>query len=662
VSCFALIKGNTAVNEKWRSTLMANYHFHAQIIKGSVGRSAVAAAAYRAGEKLHDEKQDVDHDYSRKTGVVWREIYLPDNAPEEFYDRETLWNAVEKAETDPKGRFAREINLALPRELDGEDQFGILVNFIYANFKDRGIIADMAIHDKGDGNPHAHIMLPMRPMNERGEWENKTQKVYICKNAEGKERGFTAEELKAQPAGVWAKKLPYYKNGDVNGERLYLTKAEAKTNPAYKDYQHVKGKNDPQKTFADRENPVYAEWNKTETLINWRLQWARECNDMLRDQNIKALVDHRSFKDRGIIQLPTVHRGAAANELEKRGIKTDVGSYNREIKSLNNEVKRMSQQQINNSRDLETELQEIRQMLLKTQANQEQAEREQTAAKEQATKEQAAKEQAQREADRLKAEQEHAALSRDTRERDGREPPQAKTHSLDYKPKIEDEGQTALPPQQPADQVIKQANALQKSYFKLENYQIASAKVERRSQTEVRETRAIINELQRSQDRIGGLDREITDLQSERGNLGIFHGKDKKRLDGQIERAQKQRQEAEAHLEDNYGIKPEEIGGLIQKLTAKMNKEQKDYDELIKVRKAKLDDPQEAIKKQFSELITSLENRPDKEKIYEAIKGIKDNTQTEDQAVAFHNLKVNLHSMIKTGPTLNISHDHIFTR
>ena len=639
---------------------MADYHFHAQIIKRSAGRSCIAAAAYRAGENLHDEKRDIDNDFSRKTDVVWNEIFLPDNVSEEFLDRETLWNAVEKAETDPKARLAREINLALPRELNHDDQIHAVGNFIDSSIKNHGMIADMSIHDKGDGNPHAHIMLTLRPMNERGEWENKTKKVYVCKNSEGEERGFTAEELKAQPPGVWAKKLPFYKNGDEHGERLYLTKAEARSNPAYKDYKHVKGKNDPQKTYEDRDNPVYAEWNKTETLINWRIQWAHECNYMLRRQNISTQIDHRSFKDRGIERLPTIHLGAAVNQLEKRGIITDVGQYNRDIKSFNNEVTRMSQQQINDRRDIETEQQEIRQMLLKLTADQEKAAREQAAI----IKEQAAKEQTQREADRLKAEQERVALQRDTRERDGRETPQAKIHSPDsYKTKIEDEKQAAPPPQLSTNRTINQANALQNDYFKLENWKIASAKVEQRSQTEIRETKAIIGELQRSQDRINNLDREIIELQSERDSLGIFQGKEKKRLDGHIGHAQRQKQEATEHLEASYGIKPEEISSLIQKLTAKINKEQKDYNELVQLRKTKLDDPQEAIKKQFSAIINSLGKRPDKDKILEAIKGIKPpNFKNENQAVAFHNLKANLHSMIKTDLAPVRTHSHIFER
>jgi len=159
---------------------MAIYHLHAQMIKRSSGRSAVAAAAYRAGEKLHNDYEGITHDYTRKSGVVHTEIMLPKTAPKEYKDRSTLWNAVEQAEKRKDSQTAREIDIALPVELNKREQISLVKKYIKENFVDKGMIADFAIHNKQDGNPHAHIMLTTREVSKKGfggknrEW-NKTE-------------------------------------------------------------------------------------------------------------------------------------------------------------------------------------------------------------------------------------------------------------------------------------------------------------------------------------------------------------------------------------------------------------------------------------------------------------------------------------------------------
>ena len=147
---------------------MAIYHLHAQIIKRSAGRSSVAAAAYRAAEKIHDERTDLPHDYTRKTGVVHSEIMLPENAPLEFQDRAALWNAVEKAEKRADSQTAREFDIALPIEFDRDEQIEIMREYARKNFVNHGMCADLAIHDRGDGNPHAHVMLTTRHVAKDG--------------------------------------------------------------------------------------------------------------------------------------------------------------------------------------------------------------------------------------------------------------------------------------------------------------------------------------------------------------------------------------------------------------------------------------------------------------------------------------------------------------
>ena len=137
-------------------------HIPVSIIKRSEGRSAVAAAAYRSGTKLTNEWDGLTHDYTRKGGIVHAEIMLPAHAPPEFADRSTLWNSVEQIEKARDSQLAREIEAALPRELSREQQLALVRAYVKENFVDKGMCADFAIHDKGTGNPHVHIMLTVR--------------------------------------------------------------------------------------------------------------------------------------------------------------------------------------------------------------------------------------------------------------------------------------------------------------------------------------------------------------------------------------------------------------------------------------------------------------------------------------------------------------------
>jgi hypothetical protein len=137
----------------------------------------VASSAYRSGETLHNEYDGVTHDYTRKRGMVHTEIFLPANAPPEYSDRGTLWNAVEKVEKQKNAQLAREINVALPIELSLDDNISLLRKYVTENFVDAGMVADVAVHIAKEDNPHAHIMLTMRPLNEEGTWGAKARKV-----------------------------------------------------------------------------------------------------------------------------------------------------------------------------------------------------------------------------------------------------------------------------------------------------------------------------------------------------------------------------------------------------------------------------------------------------------------------------------------------------
>lgn len=151
---------------------MAIFHLSVKVISRASGRSAVAAAAYRAGERLHDQRLDRDHDFRAKSGVEHSEIMLPEGAPERFSDRATLWNEVEVTEKRKDAQLAREVEFAIPREMNQQQGIELARYFVQAEFVDRGMIADLNVHwgvgADGQPKPHAHVMLTMREVGEDG--------------------------------------------------------------------------------------------------------------------------------------------------------------------------------------------------------------------------------------------------------------------------------------------------------------------------------------------------------------------------------------------------------------------------------------------------------------------------------------------------------------
>ena len=148
---------------------MAIYHFSVQVIGRAAGRSAVAAAAYRSASRLRDDRLGRDQDFSGKRGVVHSEVLLPEGAPEEFADREKLWNAVEAAEKRKDAQLSREVEFAIPRELTREQGIELAREFAEAEFVEKGMIADLNVHwdigADGQSKPHAHVMLTMREVD-----------------------------------------------------------------------------------------------------------------------------------------------------------------------------------------------------------------------------------------------------------------------------------------------------------------------------------------------------------------------------------------------------------------------------------------------------------------------------------------------------------------
>ena len=269
---------------------MALFHFTADQISRGGGQSSVASAAYRAGEKLTDEYYGQIHDYTRKQGVIMNEIILPAHAPERLADRETLWNEVEKIEKNPKAQLAYTFDFALQNELSMDENIRIAKEFIAENFISRGMIVDMAVHEPsrepGDiPNPHVHVMVPMRPLKENGKWGYKQHREYVL---------------------------------DENGDRIKNEKGEYVFN-------------------AVKNN----DWGDPETLKEWRANWAKKVNEAFEKHGISARVDHRSYIEQGLDILPQIHEGPVVRAMEKKGIKTEKGDWNRFIKAINNAIRRI---------------------------------------------------------------------------------------------------------------------------------------------------------------------------------------------------------------------------------------------------------------------------------------------------------------------------------
>ena len=254
--------------------------------KRGKGKSAVAAAAYRAGESIKNEYDGVIHDYTRKRGVVHTEILLPIHAPREYFDRSTLWNAVERVEKSYTSQLARELDIALPIQLTPEQNLSLIRQYVQDTFINAGMCADLCIHDKNDGNPYAHIQLTMRPIEPNGKWGSKQKKEYIL---------------------------------DRDGNKQY----------------------DPVKRQYKCRSIPSIDWNKHENADIWRKAWEDIVNAELKRNGFDIRIDRRSYSEQGIEQIPTMHLGAAAFQMEKRGIRTERGDINRDVEITNKEIRQL---------------------------------------------------------------------------------------------------------------------------------------------------------------------------------------------------------------------------------------------------------------------------------------------------------------------------------
>ena len=312
---------------------MAIYHMQAKVVSRGSGRSAVAASAYMSCSRIYNDYDGIQHDYTRKHGLIYQEVMLPPMAPPKWKNREQLWNAVEAAEKTKDSQLAREFVVALPIELDKDSNISLLQNFIQKNFVDMGMCADFAIHDTDGHNPHAHILLTVRPLNENGTWQYKTEKEYLCIK-DGEEKGFTASEFKDAQKEGWEKQYRY----KAGKKKVYLTPSAAQE----KGYERID--KHPKSTRYGRQNPISEQWNSEEQLCLWRANWADAVNKMLALNQINTTIDHRSFADQGITEQPTIHEGYIAQNMEKKGLIADRCEINRRVRADNRILRELKTQ------------------------------------------------------------------------------------------------------------------------------------------------------------------------------------------------------------------------------------------------------------------------------------------------------------------------------
>lgn len=303
---------------------MAIYHLEAKIISRGAGRSAVAAAAYMSCSQILNDYDGVQHDYTRKQGLVWKQIFLPEYAPAEWSDRGTLWNAVEENEKTKDSRLAREFVVALPIEMGKAERQSLLTEFIQDNFVADGMCADVCIHDTDGHNPHAHIMVTVRPLAENGQWQYKTEKEYLCVR-DGEEMGFTGAEFKQAQREGWEKQYQY----KIGRKKEYMAPSAAEA------AGYERASKTPKSTRFGRQNPIAARWNSDEQLVLWRSAWADVTNRYLERVGAEARIDHRSHADCGILEQPTIHEGVTARAMEQQGFIADRCELNRQIKADN---------------------------------------------------------------------------------------------------------------------------------------------------------------------------------------------------------------------------------------------------------------------------------------------------------------------------------------
>lgn len=259
---------------------MAIFHISFQNISAGKGRSAIAGASYRSGEKLFAQKEGRSYFYARSV-MPESFILTPKNAPEWASDREKLWNEVERKDRRANSRYAKEFNVALPVELSEDEQKELLTKYVQENFVDEGMVADVAIHRDHPDNPHAHVMLTNRPFNPDGTWGLKSKRENIL---------------------------------DENGNKTYTGNSR----------------------FPRSRKVWLVDWDKKEKITEWRHNWAASVNQVLEQKNIPDRISEKSFVEQGIADTPMQHEGINSKRHERKEFNQQVKNYRKAKASYKN--------------------------------------------------------------------------------------------------------------------------------------------------------------------------------------------------------------------------------------------------------------------------------------------------------------------------------------
>lgn len=314
---------------------MAIYRCSISSISRGQGRSAVAAAAYRSGEELHSDYTDLTHDYRGKHYIEKKEILLPENAPSAWIDRETLWNSVEAAERSSDGKLATEIMVALPRELKREQREKLVYDFC-DDLRKKGMVIDYAMHcppdmddlkrpvdefgfpttdpNKMQFNPHSHIMIPIRPLDNEGNFvKSKSISEYLCKNPEtGETRRLIQKELTENEG--FEKLYPCR----VDGQKTYLTPTELEKRGIERESRF------PLKTRHGRPNPEYSYRMSKDFVTDIRKSWEKLANEALAAACVRERIDCRSYKDQGSDKIAEPHLGPIVTKMSRKTRRLEV--------------------------------------------------------------------------------------------------------------------------------------------------------------------------------------------------------------------------------------------------------------------------------------------------------------------------------------------------
>ena len=268
-----------------------NLSTHFSMVSRGKGGSAVEKSAYISREKMENEYNGLTYYPKYTEDLVHAEVLIPDNAPEEYSDRSVLWNAVEMYEDRKNAQLARMTKVSLPNDWSYELAIEVMRDYLKRNFVSEGMCVDFAIHDsendKHQRNLHCHIMLTVRPMDENGKWQEvKDKKVYAL---------------------------------DENGERIPVIDEQTGE-------QKVDSRNRKQ---WKRIKVSSTGWDSPQNAKKWREDLAKTINETNERIGLDEHWEHRSFKEQGLDIPPTKHLGVKANALEKSGVHTEIGDYNR---------------------------------------------------------------------------------------------------------------------------------------------------------------------------------------------------------------------------------------------------------------------------------------------------------------------------------------------